>query len=138
MIHTLRQIDLVPPADQMDKPPKYPVSVPDPILQALFNGQMAGKECDHLRNIQVYETDLDFCEQCVAQGDIWPALRLCLICGFVGCCDTSKNKHMKQHYEKTGHCIFRSIRLDEGWGWCYEHNAFFPSRRLKKHYPSGD
>jgi hypothetical protein len=41
---------------------------------------------------------------------------------------------MKQHYEETGHGIFRSIRLDEGWGWCYDHNAFFSSRRLKKHY----
>lgn len=138
LINTLRQIDMVPPPDKMDRPHIYPVIVPEPILQALFNGQMAEKECDHLQNIQVYETDLDICEQCVAQGDIWPALRLCLICGFVGCCDTSKNKHMKQHYEQTGHSIFRSIRLDEGWGWCYDHDAFFSSRRLKKHYPSGD
>jgi predicted ester cyclase len=136
LIGTLRQIDLVPPPDRMDRPHIYPVVVPEPILQALFNGQMAEKECDHLQNIQVYETDLHSCEQCVAQGDIWPALRMCLICGFVGCCDTSKNKHMKQHYEQTGHSIFRSIRLDEGWGWCYDHNAFFSSRRLKKHYPA--
>lgn len=138
LINTLRQIDLVPPPDRMDKPHIYPVTMPEPILQALFTGQMAEKDCDHLQDIQVYETDVDICKQCVARGDVWPALRLCLICGFVGCCDASKNKHMKQHYEQTGHCIFRSIRLDEGWGWCYEHDAFFASRHLQKHYPSGD
>ena len=63
-------------------------------MQALFNGDMAEKECDHLQDIRVYETDEDVCNQCLAQLDVWPALWMCLICGFVGCCDTSKNKHM--------------------------------------------
>lgn len=36
IIENLRQIDMVPPADRMDKPHKYPVQVPDPVLQALF------------------------------------------------------------------------------------------------------
>lgn len=135
LIGTLRQIDMMPPADKMDRPHKYPVKIPETLLQVLFNGSMAEKKCEHLDEIKVSGTDQDVCEQCVAQGDVWPALRMCLICGFVGCCDTSKNKHMKQHYEVTGHPIFRSIRLDEGWGWCYDHNAFFSSRRLQKHYP---
>jgi predicted ester cyclase len=138
LIGTLRQIDMVPPPEKMDRPHIYPVVVPEPILQTLFNGTMAEKECDHLENIKVYETDEGECKQCIAQGDIWPALRMCLVCGFVGCCDTSKNKHMKQHYEDTGHGIFRSIRLDEGWGWCYDDNAFISSRRLKEHYPLND
>lgn len=135
LIGTLRQIDMVPPPDRMDRPHIYPVQVPEPILQALFNGGMAEVACDHLQDIQISETDLDVCHHCVDQGDVWPALRMCLICGFVGCCDTSTNKHMKQHYEETGHAIFRSIRLNEGWGWCYEDNAFFTSRRLRSHYP---
>jgi len=134
LIGALRQVNLVPPPDQMDKPSKYPVQAPEPILQALFNGGMAEKECSHLGDIQVHETDVDVCPQCAAQGDVWPALRMCLICGFVGCCDTSKNKHMKQHYQETGHSIFRSIRLDEGWGWCYEDNAFLTRRRLESRY----
>lgn len=33
--------------------------------------------------------------------------------------------------------IMRSIRLEEGWGWCYEDNAFLSSRTLKKHFPPG-
>jgi predicted ester cyclase len=134
LIGILRQIDMVPPPEKMDRPYIYPVVVPETILQVLFNGSMAEKECDHLQQIRVYETDLKVCESCVAQGDDWPALRMCLICGFVGCCDTSKNKHMKLHYEETGHGIFRSVRLDEGWGWCYDHNAFFSTQRLEKHY----
>lgn len=137
LINTLRQINLAPPPDQMDKPPKYPVSLPEPILQALFSGQMAEKACHHLQEIQVCETDIDVCQDCLDQGDVWPALRLCLICGYVGCCDTAKNKHMKKHYEETGHSVMRSIRLDEGWGWCYEDNAFLTSRTLKKHCPPG-
>lgn len=98
-------------------------------------GDMVERTCEHLHQIQVYETAKEVCDQCVEHDDVWPALRMCLICGFVGCCDTSKHKHMKQHYEQTGHPIFRSIRLDEGWGWCYEHNAFFYGRTLEKHYP---
>lgn len=70
---------------------------------------------------------------CFDQGDNWPALRLCLICGFVGCCDTSKNKHMLNHYEETGHPIMRSIRMDEGWVWCYEDNAFFETAVLDRY-----
>jgi len=133
ILGVLRQIDLVPPPDQMDKPPKYPVSIPDILLKVVFVGQVADKPCSHLADIKVTEPAVDVCEDCVAQGDIWPALRMCLICGYVGCCDTSKNKHMKQHYERTGHPIFRSIRMDEGWIWCYADNAFFTKRTLEQY-----
>jgi uncharacterized UBP type Zn finger protein len=57
---------------------------------------------------------------------------MCLICGHVGCCDTSKNKHAFQHFEKTGHPLMRSIRMDEGWVWCYEDNAFFEKSILAR------
>jgi len=133
LLGTLRELDLVNPPDEMDKPPKYPVVIPDFLLKVVFNGQVADKPCSHLADIKVTEPTTDVCEDCVAQGDIWPALRMCLICGYVGCCDTSKNKHMKQHFEKTGHPIFRSIRMDEGWIWCYEDNVFFPKRTLEKY-----
>jgi len=33
------------------------------------------------------------CEECLAMGDDWVHLRLCLECGMSGCCDQSKNKH---------------------------------------------
>jgi predicted ester cyclase len=133
ILGALRQIGMVPAPEDMDKPHKYPISVPEILLRLVFTGQVADKECTHLDKIQVVDPTTDVCEQCVASGDVWPALRMCLICGFVGCCDTSKNKHMKQHYQDTGHSIFRSIRLEEGWVWCYEDSAFFGASLLDRY-----
>jgi predicted ester cyclase len=133
ILAVLRQIDLVPLPNQMHRPPKYPVTIPEMLLKAVFTGQVADKPCSHLADIKVTEPTTDVCEDCVAVGEIWPALRMCLTCGYVGCCDTSVHKHMKQHYEQTGHPLFRSIRLDEGWVWCYEDNAFFTKRTLEKY-----
>lgn len=132
IIGTLREFGLVPPPEDMDKPTKYPISVPEFLLRVIFNGQAAPKPCSHIDLIQVTEPDKDVCEQCIASGDIWPALRMCLVCGFVGCCDTSKNKHMKQHYQETGHPIFRSIRLQEKWVWCYEDDALLSGKILDR------
>lgn len=125
---TLRQMDLLP--ERMDLPAKHATSMPEILIKVLFTGQAADKPCSHLDQIKVTEPETDVCPQCMESGDIWPALRMCLICGFVGCCDTSKNKHMKAHYEETGHPIFRSIHLNEGWVWCYEDNAFFSKKVL--------
>ncbi len=33
-------------------------------------------------------------------GDTWVHLRLCLECGHVGCCDSSKNKHATKHFHR--------------------------------------
>jgi predicted ester cyclase len=133
VLGALRGIGMVPPPEDMDKPAKHPVSIPEFLLKLVFTGQAADKKCHHLDMIQVVETAADECKDCVALGDVWPALRLCLVCGYVGCCDTSKNKHMKQHFEETGHPIFRSIRLQESWVWCYEDDAFFSGRILEKY-----
>lgn len=133
LIGVMRELDLVNPPDEMDQPPRYPSSLPDSLLGLLYNGGAAGRPCSHLDDIRVTEPATDVCEACVAQGDVWPALRMCLTCGYVGCCETSKNKHMKRHHEQTGHPLMRSIRLDEGWIWCYEDNAFFGKRILEKH-----
>jgi uncharacterized UBP type Zn finger protein len=52
-------------------------------------------------------------------GDTWVHLRLCLTCGQVGCCDSSKNKHATKHYHQTTHPIIRSFEPGETWRWCY-------------------
>jgi hypothetical protein len=129
----LRQVELLPP--RMDVPPQHPIVHPEILLKVLFTGQVADKPCSHLHLIEVTEPGTAVCEHCLESGDIWPALRMCLVCGFVGCCETSVNKHMKAHYQETGHCIFRSVRMAEGWGWCYEDNAFLTRTRLEEHYP---
>ena len=60
------------------------------------------------------------CEDCIKMGDRWVHLRLCLVCGHVGCCDSSKNKHATRHFQHAGHPLIRSIEPGERWIWCYE------------------
>jgi CPA2 family monovalent cation:H+ antiporter-2 len=52
-------------------------------------------------------------------GERWVQLRMCLKCGHVGCCDSSKNKHATAHFRATGHPVMRSIQPGESWKWCY-------------------
>ncbi len=59
------------------------------------------------------------CEECLAAGDQWFHLRLCLTCGHVGCCDSSPNRHATAHFHSTGHPIIRSFEPGESWAWCY-------------------
>ncbi len=76
-------------------------------------------QCTHLNEIQVTTTDQHQCEDCVRTGDNWVHLRLCLSCGHVGCCDSSKNKHATKHFRSTQHPLVRSIEPGETWIWCY-------------------
>jgi uncharacterized UBP type Zn finger protein len=69
--------------------------------------------------IKTTKTDLRVCEDCVKKGDTWVHLRLCLTCGHVGCCDSSKNKHATRHFHSTKHPLVRSIEPGERWIWCY-------------------
>ncbi len=80
---------------------------------------MAEKACTHMNQIKVRKTKVHVCEECVKLGDSWVHLRLCMICGSVGCCDDSKNKHATKHFNATKHPIMRSIEPGEDWGWCY-------------------
>ena len=46
--------------------------------------------CDHTDQIREDLTpSARECEDCLRTGDSWVHLRLCLICGHVGCCDQS-------------------------------------------------
>ena len=44
-------------------------------------------------------------------GDVRVHLRLCLECGHVSCCDSSRNKHARKHFHRTDHPIVRSFEL---------------------------
>ena len=76
-------------------------------------------ECAHLNQIRVTTTDKHVCEDCVKIGDTWVHLRMCLECGHVGCCDSSKNKHATKHFRHSKHPLVRSIEPGEDWVWCY-------------------
>ena len=76
-------------------------------------------QCTHLDEIRFTSTDKHVCEECVKTGDRWVHLRLCLECGHVGCCDSSKNKHATKHFHRTKHPLIRSIEPEEAWVWCF-------------------
>ena len=59
------------------------------------------------------------CEECLKSGDSWVHLRLCMECGHLGCCDSSKNKHATKHFHRAKHPVIRSHEPGERWLWCY-------------------
>jgi uncharacterized UBP type Zn finger protein len=75
--------------------------------------------CPHEKLIRDVTTSASGCEDCLKIGDTWVHLRICLICGYVGCCDQSKNKHATRHFHTTGHPIVQSLEPGEDWRWCY-------------------
>jgi uncharacterized UBP type Zn finger protein len=73
---------------------------------------MSDSGCKHLKFIQEQvKPSADGCEDCLKIGDSWVHLRLCLICGHVGCCDSSKNKHATKHFHSTEHPIIHLLNL---------------------------
>jgi uncharacterized UBP type Zn finger protein len=76
--------------------------------------------CTHLDQIVFIEPPADVagCEECLAIGGRWVHLRMCQVCGKIGCCDSSPNRHASQHAREDEHPIFRSIETGEQWSWC--------------------
>lgn len=81
-------------------------------------------DCTHLDQILDVSPNSEGCEECLAMGDTWVHLRLCLSCGHVGCCDSSRNKHATKHFLATNHPIMRSFEPGEEWMWCYIDQIF--------------
>lgn len=66
------------------------------------------------------------CEDCLAAGRRdWVHLRMCQICGHVGCCDNSPSTHATKHHGATGHALIRSFEPDEDWWYCYTDDVGF-------------
>ncbi|MBS41740.1 MAG: Na+/H+ antiporter [Nocardioides sp.] len=82
------------------------------------------EQCDDLREHPVVETETDgTCPECVQVGARWVALRQCLTCGHVGCCDSSPERHATRHHEETGHPVMQSAQPGEAWRWCFVHHV---------------
>ena len=75
--------------------------------------------CTHLDQVRDVKPSAMECKECVKRGDRWVALRMCLTCGNVGCCDSSKGKHATQHFHEAQHAVMRSIEPGQDWRWCY-------------------
>ena len=80
--------------------------------------------CNHADKMNPVSASAEGCEDCLKTGDSWVHLRICMTCGHVGCCESSKNKHAFKHYHETGHPIVRSMEPGEYWAWCYIDNLF--------------
>jgi uncharacterized UBP type Zn finger protein len=81
---------------------------------------MQAVRCTHLNQIRdVTPRTPDGCEECLASGDEWVHLRLCMTCGHIGCCDDSKNRHARKHARGDRHPIVRSFEPGEDWMYCF-------------------
>ncbi len=80
--------------------------------------------CAHLSSIKTVHPSARGCEECLRTGSEWVHLRLCRICGHVGCCDDSPGKHATKHFHATRHPIIEGYDPPEGWGWCYVDEVF--------------
>lgn len=89
------------------------------IRKFLQEGRINHEECTHLSMITDSPPDGEGCQQCLDLGDTWVNLRVCMICGQVGCCDSSKNKHASKHFAETGHPIMQNFMPGENWLWCF-------------------
>ena len=76
-------------------------------------------ECTHLDLIRDVQPSAPGCEDCLKTGSWWVHLRMCLTCGYLGCCNSSPNKHASRHAAAVSHPIVRSMEPGEDWIWCY-------------------
>lgn len=86
---------------------------------------MSSKRCEHFPASTVAVPARRECLQCVREGLRWVHLRQCLVCGHVGCCDSSPGQHATRHFQSSGHAVMRSIEAGESWTWCYVHEQMF-------------
>ena len=85
------------------------------------------QQCEHIKQIKAVTPNTHGCEECLKIRDGWVHLRLCEMCGHVGCCDSSKNKHATKHFHQTTHAIVKSLEPGEEWGYCYPDDLFYES-----------
>jgi CPA1 family monovalent cation:H+ antiporter len=78
-----------------------------------------GESCAHLEAHPAVVTGATACEDCLSEGTTWVALRQCLTCGHVGCCDSSPRQHATVHFHATTHPVIESAEPGEDWRWCY-------------------
>jgi monovalent cation/hydrogen antiporter len=83
-----------------------------------------GASCEHLDTTPAVVTVEDpECGDCLREGTRWVALRQCLSCGNIGCCDSSPRRHATRHFHETQHPVMQSAEPGENWRWCYIHHA---------------
>jgi uncharacterized UBP type Zn finger protein len=75
--------------------------------------------CTHLDEVDDVTPSSAGCEDCIPIGARWVHLRVCMVCGHVGCCDSSPNRHATAHFHGTTHPLIQSYEPGEDWWWCF-------------------
>jgi Zn-finger in ubiquitin-hydrolases and other protein len=82
--------------------------------------------CKHLWSVVDVSPSNVGCDECVRAGMHWVNLRICMTCGYVGCCNGSLGKHASAHWLlNRGHPIIRSFEPGEDWWWCFSDGLLF-------------
>lgn len=84
--------------------------------------------CGHTGDLSPVIPSGQGCGPCLAAGDRWVHLRMCMTCGEVRCCDSSPNRHATAHHNETQHPVIRSMEPREDWGWCFPDQLFLQPR----------
>ena len=107
-------------------PPTAPAMAPtaaasQPTAENVFEQAVARPSCTHLNMARRVQPQTAGCAECTAEHKHWKALRICLVCGHVGCSDDSEEQHARKHFEQTGHPIIYEYGNPAGdtIGWCY-------------------
>jgi CPA1 family monovalent cation:H+ antiporter len=92
-------------------------------LRTATTTRIAGEECDDLlSHPRSDQGPGEACAACLEEGTQWVALRRCLDCGTVACCDSSPGRHATAHFRATAHPVMQSAEPAEDWRWCYVHH----------------
>jgi CPA1 family monovalent cation:H+ antiporter len=92
-------------------------------IRDVVSVRRTGDSCEDLDASPAIETVAGpECGDCLLEGTTWVALRQCLGCGNVGCCDSSPSRHATRHFRQTQHPVMETAEPGEDWRWCYVHH----------------
>lgn len=82
-------------------------------------------ECPHMQQTDsALEVPATICAEC----GVTAPTRVCLMCGHVGCCETTSG-HALAHSKASGHTLIRELPVSErSFTWCYGCNAYISQR----------
>lgn len=81
--------------------------------------------CNHFHQVkESIEPNTKGCEECEKEHLPWVALRMCLTCGHVGCCDSSVGRRAAKHFEDTEHPVMPALPT-KSWKWCHVHEEYY-------------
>ncbi|MGY1985140.1 cation:proton antiporter [Blastococcus sp. SYSU DS0669] len=86
-----------------------------------------GSGCDHGDTSRPVVPWAHGCVGCLREGTEWVHLRVCLGCGYVGCCDSSPRRHARAHAAADDHPLVASAEPGESWAYCFVDDVTVPA-----------